>query len=235
MDFITSLQLSAAPLKQTGLTLLCAYLSGQAISSLYAWKRNGQDYSRSLAQSLVLGGLVGAMIMLAIGNSLARGMGIFGALALIRFRTNLRDPLDMIFIFASFAGGIACGAGNIVAGMLGTGVFALVVVTMRQASGRVGDVEADLRIRLAGDVAGAQASVLEVLRTHSTAFALRKRRALAAGKEKGEHRLAFHVILREQAMEPILTDALLLVPGVTDVSIGLDGADAQTGRRFDDD
>jgi hypothetical protein len=56
----------------------------------------------------------------AIGDSLARGLGMLGALAIIRFRTNLREPRNMVFTFASLAAGIACGVYGFVIGIIGT-------------------------------------------------------------------------------------------------------------------
>jgi len=61
-------------------------------------------------------------MIIAIGNNLARGLGILGALALIRFRTPIRDPRDIIFLFASLAIGIAAGAQIFLVAIIG-GVF----------------------------------------------------------------------------------------------------------------
>lgn len=231
---LESILMGAAPLRQVALSMLCAYLMGHGISTLYTWMRRGQDYSRSFAQALVLGGIVGAMIMLAIGNSLARGVGIFGALALIRFRTNLRDPLDMIFIFAAFASGIAAGAGNIAAGLIGTGIFAVVIGVTHTAGSTSGQIEAELRVRLVGDVVAAEQGVLEVLKTHASAFALLKRRSMAPGKEKAEERLAYRVILKDAADEPALMRALAAAAGVNEAALSLDSANPQSGGGDDD-
>jgi uncharacterized membrane protein YhiD involved in acid resistance len=234
MGLLDALHLGSAPLRQVALSMLCAYLMGQGISTLYAWMRKGQDYSRSFAQSLVLGGIVGAMIMLAIGNSLARGVGIFGALALIRFRTNLRDPLDMIFIFAAFASGIAAGAGNVAAGMVGTIIFAVVIVVTRAAGTSRGQLEAELRVRLGADVEATESAVRELLKTHAVGFALLKRRTIAPGKEKAEQRLTYRVLLKDPSDEPSLMRQLAAVPGLQEAAMSLDGANPQNGGGDDD-
>jgi hypothetical protein len=231
---MTSGALGAVPLRQVALAMLCAYLMGQGLSTLYAWMRRGQDYSRSFTQSLVLGGIVGAMIMLAIGNSLARGVGIFGALSLIRFRTNLRDPLDMIFIFAAFAAGIAAGAGNIAAGAVGTAIFAVVIIATHFAGTARGNVEAELRLRLSGDAPELEQAVLDVLRTNAAAFALLKRRVTAPGKEKADQRLTYRVVLAETADEAKLMRALQAVPGVVEAALGLDSANVAVPGGDDD-
>ena len=64
--------------------------------------------------------MVSSMLIMAIGNNLARGMGILGTLAVIRFRTQIRDPRDMVFLFASLAVGIACGANVFTVAIVGS-------------------------------------------------------------------------------------------------------------------
>ena len=188
-NFADALASQSTPLQQVALSILCAYLISHAIGALYAWMRRGQEYSRSFVQALVIGGIVGAMIMLAIGNSLARGVGIVGALALIRFRTNLRDPLDMIFIFAAFAAGIAAGAGNIATGMVGTVIFIMVVGVMQLAGVGSSQIESELRVRVLGNDGAGEAAIRDVLRERTVGFALLKRRVLkplAKGEAKPE-------------------------------------------------
>jgi uncharacterized membrane protein YhiD involved in acid resistance len=77
-------------------------------------------------QSLVLMPSVAAMIMQSIGNSIALGFGIFGALAIIRFRTNIADLKDIAFIFCAMAIGIACGVNSFIVATAGTFLFCLI-------------------------------------------------------------------------------------------------------------
>jgi|GEM_PF-1220103 len=177
-EFFDVIDSGATPLRQVVLSVVSAYLMSHAIAALYAWTRRGQEQSPNFVKALVIGGIVGAMIMLAIGNSLARGVGIVGALALIRFRTNLRDPLDMVFIFAAFAAGIAAGAGNIETGFVGTAIFLVVVLVMHISSGGSSGVEADLRVRIMGDGIDAEAAIRAILREQTNGFAVLKRRSV---------------------------------------------------------
>lgn len=186
-EFFDVIDSGATPLRQVVLSVLSAYLMSQAIAALYAWTRRGQEQSPNFVKALVIGGIVGAMIMLAIGNSLARGVGIVGALALIRFRTNLRDPLDMVFIFAAFAAGIAAGAGNIETGFVGTAIFLVVVFVMHISSGGSSGVEADLRLRIMGDGVDAEAAIRTILRDQTNGFALLKRRSVGSKEKARPH------------------------------------------------
>lgn len=114
-------------------SLLLTYLLGQIIAFTYEKTFQGLSYSRSMIQAMILGSLVVAMAMHAIGDNLARGLGMMGALAIVRFRTSMRDPKDIIFIFACFAVGISCGVGAYAVAIIGTLMFCLAAFSMAKA------------------------------------------------------------------------------------------------------
>lgn len=87
--------------------------------------------STHFMQSLLLLALIAATIMQAIGDSIARGLGILGALAIIRFRTNIQDPRNITFTFASLAAGLACGMYGFVVAVVGTVGFCLSALLLR--------------------------------------------------------------------------------------------------------
>ena len=82
-------------------------------------------------QSLLLMSIVTTTIMQSIGDSLARSFGIFGALAIIRFRMRISSPRDISFVFATMAVGIACGVHSFINGLIGTVFFCFVAVLIR--------------------------------------------------------------------------------------------------------
>jgi len=82
-------------------------------------------------QSLSLISMVAAMVMQAIGDSVGRGLGMLGALAIIRFRTNLNDPRNMTFMFCSLAIGISCGVLGFSIALTGTLVFCLAAFVLK--------------------------------------------------------------------------------------------------------
>ena len=71
-------------------------------------------------QSLAVAGVVSDLVVLAVGDNHARGIGLVGALTVIRFRSTLKDPRDLSFAFASLATGVAAGAHAYAAAVLGT-------------------------------------------------------------------------------------------------------------------
>ncbi len=100
--------------------LLLSFVLSSVYATVYRWSFTGMSYSRSYVHTLVLGGMIVSMLIMAIGNNLARGLGILGTLAIVRFRTPIRDPRDMVFLFASLGTGIACGAATYGVAIIGT-------------------------------------------------------------------------------------------------------------------
>ncbi|MEI7899151.1 MAG: DUF4956 domain-containing protein [bacterium] len=100
--------------------LILSFLLAMVFASVYQYTFRGFTYSRSYIHTMVLGSMVTCMLIMAVGNNLARGMGILGTLAIIRFRTPVRDPRDAMFLFACLGIGIACGARMPLVAALGT-------------------------------------------------------------------------------------------------------------------
>lgn len=97
-------------LSEVLLALCATFLLSSMITTVYRWTHHGLAYSRTFLHAMILGSLTSSIMIMVIGNNLARGLGILGALAIIRFRTPVRDPRDMVFLFCSLATGIGCGA-----------------------------------------------------------------------------------------------------------------------------
>jgi len=100
--------------------MVLSFLLSTLFAAVYQFTFRGFTYSRSYIHTMVLGSMVTCMLIMAVGNNLARGMGILGTLAIIRFRTPVRDPRDAMFLFACLGVGIACGAGMSLVAVIGT-------------------------------------------------------------------------------------------------------------------
>ncbi|OQA29243.1 MAG: hypothetical protein BWY59_00454 [Verrucomicrobia bacterium ADurb.Bin345] len=103
--------------------VLVSFVLSMVIAAVYRWTYQGLSYSRSFVHTQVLASIVTCTLIMAIGNNLARGLGILGTLAIIRFRTPIRDPRDIIFLFACLAVGIASGAAVFSVAIVGTLAF----------------------------------------------------------------------------------------------------------------
>jgi len=113
------------------ITVLCSFLLASLIAMTYLWTTSDVDRSNNLLQSMVLVAIVSAMVMQAIGDSLARGLGMLGALAIIRFRTKLDNPRNMAFVFGALANGIACGVYGFTIAFIGTFSFCLAAIVLK--------------------------------------------------------------------------------------------------------
>jgi uncharacterized membrane protein YhiD involved in acid resistance len=103
-----------------------AFLLASIIAITHRLTFTGEHYPKNFFQSLILGALVTTMVMMAIGDSLARGLGVFGAMAIIRFRTRIEDPRDVLFLFAALSTGLTIGVYGFTISFAGTVIFCLI-------------------------------------------------------------------------------------------------------------
>lgn len=92
------------------LVLLISTLLGLIVYFVYNKTYGGVVYSHTFATSLVLMAVITAAIILTISSNLVLSLGMVGALSIVRFRTALKDPLDIVYIFFSISIGIMVGA-----------------------------------------------------------------------------------------------------------------------------
>lgn len=111
-------------------TIMLAFLLSTVLAVIYQKTFRGLSYSRNYVQAIVLIAIISAVIIQSVGDSLARGIGIMAAMAIIRFRTNLKDPRDTLFLFASLAAGISCGAYAFNVAIIGTVGFSLAAIVL---------------------------------------------------------------------------------------------------------
>jgi hypothetical protein len=201
--------------------ILVSYLISQSIAFVYMWTHQGVSYSRSFVVSLVAAGLVSTILMLAIGNNLARGIGIVGTLALIRFRMQLHDSLDMMYVFAAFAGGVAAGTGNFATGGIGTAVFLIIISTLQVTGfGSRHRHDGVLRVQLPPD-AETETALLQSLKTYCRQFAAITVREVAQGRELER---IYQVTLRDPGKESLLVKEVAGLKGAHGVSIAMQEA-----------
>jgi uncharacterized membrane protein YhiD involved in acid resistance len=194
---------------------LLAFVLGTAIAWVYVKTHRGLSYSRSFVQALVLGALVAAMLMLAVGNNMARGIGILGTLAIIRFRSSLKDPRDMIFVFGALAIGIAMGVRAFMAGILGTALFAAASFLLNwSAFGTRRQFDGLLSFQAVADGA-TDDRVKTAMARHCGAWVLVALREVAQGAG-AEH--SYHVRLSRADGEAALVADLQGIKGVRGVS-----------------
>ncbi len=92
------------------LTLAVAFVIGMFVFFIYKKTFGGVLYSRTFNTSLVLVTMVTSLVLLLINNNLTMSLGTVGALSIVRFRTAVKEPMDIVFMFWAIAEGMALGA-----------------------------------------------------------------------------------------------------------------------------
>lgn len=93
------------------LVLTAAGLLGAYIFFVYRLVTADTFYSRNFNAALVMMCLITAAVIVAVRSNVVVSLGMVGALSIVRFRTAVKEPLDLIFMFWSISAGIICGAG----------------------------------------------------------------------------------------------------------------------------
>lgn len=114
-------------------SLVWAFALSSLIAITHKVTFSGHQYPKNFFQGLALGSIVAAMVMMAIGDSLARGLGAFGALAMIRFRTRIQDVRNILFIFASLSVGLAIGVFGYTIAFVGTVLFCTMALVLHMS------------------------------------------------------------------------------------------------------
>lgn len=198
------------------LRLLVAWLAGQAIGWFYSWSHGVLSYSQNFVQSQVLLSMVVCVIMAVVGDSLARAFGLGAALAIVRFRTPIKDARDTVFLFLSVAVGMASGAGMLGIAMTGTAVMGVASLFLHwTAFGTRSAEDGVLRLQFLGDDSGRDA-VAGLLRRHCVSYQLA---AARMGGQGGPEELVYDVNLRHPNAADALVRELIGTSGVSGVSL----------------
>lgn len=110
------------------ISLIVALLLGAVIYMVYSKFYVGVIFSRSFAVTLVGMTLLTCMVTLAISTNIVISLGMVGALSIVRFRTAIKEPLDIAFLFWSIAVGIVLAAGMIPLAVFGSVVIGIVLL-----------------------------------------------------------------------------------------------------------
>ncbi len=123
-------ELSSISHTTAALYLLMAAAFGFYIFLIYRVVTRKSFYNKSFNLSLWVLTVIIAAIIIAISSNIVLSLGMVGALSIVRYRTAIKDPMDLVFLFWSIAEGIICGAGMpilaaMLAVVLSVGIFIL--------------------------------------------------------------------------------------------------------------
>ncbi len=131
--FQDSLDVLLSSLGPTVANMAVALACGLLISLIYRWAYKGPSYSITFVNSMPPLAMITAVVIMVIGNNLARAFGLVGALSIIRFRTAIKDVQDIVFIFFALAVGMAAGVGLHLTAIAGTIFVGVVILILAKA------------------------------------------------------------------------------------------------------
>lgn len=112
----------------TVIGLAVALVIGLFIFVVYKKTLTGVMYSSSFALTLVGLSLVTTLVIMAVTSNVVLSLGMVGALSIVRFRTAIKEPVEIVFLFWSLAVGIVIGAGMIPLAVIGSVIIGLILL-----------------------------------------------------------------------------------------------------------
>ncbi len=159
------------------ITLLVAAVIGTYIFVIYRLVCRKAFYSKSFAISLPVIAMITASIIVTIQSNAVISLGMVGALSIVRFRTAVKDPMDLAFLFWSISIGIICGAS-----LHELAIEASILITVVMlALHFVPNAKPSLLLLVNATDRGIQGELESVLKATTTSYKIKSRNASASG------------------------------------------------------
>ena len=202
-------------------TLILTFILSSVIAWTYEKTFLGLSYSRNFVQAIVLSAVVAATVMQAIGDNVGRGLGMMGALSVVRFRTSFKDPRDIMFVFASLGAGIGCGVYAWGAAVGGTIAFSAVAFLLsRTGLGTKHFFDGMLRFALPNEPK-VRGQIEDIMKSNLKTFILITMREVDGGSRLD---VAYQVRLRATKPAAEILNELSKLEGISDVQFMMQDA-----------
>jgi uncharacterized membrane protein YhiD involved in acid resistance len=119
---------TAVSIPDMAISLALAFCLGMFIYLVYKKTYSGVMFSRTFGGSLVAMTMITDMVILAVTSNVVLSLGMVGALSIVRFRTAIKEPMDIAFLFWAIAGGIVLAAGMIPLAIVGSVIIGLIMI-----------------------------------------------------------------------------------------------------------
>ena len=182
-------RMAAVPVLDMVVALVLALCLGLFILLVYKRTYSGVMYSASFGASLVALSLVTTLVILAVSSNVLLSLGMVGALSIVRFRTPVKEPMDIVFLFWCIATGIVLAAGMLVLAVFGCAFIGVVLMLF---SARVSRERPYILVVRCADE-GAERAVEEKIASAVKARSLKSKTVSKAGVE-----LNYEVRLRDE-------------------------------------
>ena len=189
-------------------SLFISFAIGLFIFFVFTKTFKGVMYSSSFGISLIAMNMITTLIILTVSSNLMVGLGMVGALSIVRFRTVVKEPLDLVYLFWSITTGIITGAGLISMAVIGTLVIGLVLYVFVNRKTE----EQPYVVVINCDTDQAEGQALSLLQSHTRKNVMKAKSVSREGVE-----LTVEVRLQESSSQFI--NALLEIDGVTNATL----------------
>lgn len=148
-------RVNAVSLIDMAIALILAFCIGLFIFFIYKKSYTGLMYSPGFGITLIALTMISTLVILAVTSNIVLSLGMVGALSIVRFRTAIKEPMDIAFLFWSIAVGIVLAAGLIFLALIGSLFIGAILVLFSSKSTfirpyilvvRVIDQEAEIRV-----------------------------------------------------------------------------------------
>ena len=171
-----------------GIALVLAFLLGLFIFMIYKKTFSGVMYSSSFGVTLIALTMITTLVILAVTSNVVLSLGMVGALSIVRFRTAIKEPLDIAFLFWSIAVGIVLAAGMIPLAVIGSVVIGLMLLVFANRKSHVNPYI--IVIRCADHAS--ETTAMEFLKNQTQRCVVKSKTA-----QKGEVELNLEIRLKE--------------------------------------
>ena len=178
---------TAVSLPDMALALVLSFCLGLFIYLVYKKTYSGVMFSRTFGGSLVAMTMITTMVILAVTSNVVLSLGMVGALSIVRFRTAIKEPMDIAFLFWAIAGGIVLAAGMIPLAIVGSLIIGVIMMVFCNRK----SVEKPFIAVITCEDAAAEKRAAEFLNGHVKKAVVKSKSA-----QKGSIELSYEVSLK---------------------------------------
>ena len=119
---------TAVSITDMALALVLSFCLGLFIFFVYKKTYAGVMFSQAFGGTLIAMTMITTMVILAVTSNVVLSLGMVGALSIVRFRTAIKEPMDIAFLFWAIAGGIVLAAGMIPLAIVGSIIIGVIMI-----------------------------------------------------------------------------------------------------------
>jgi len=199
------------------LNLILSFILGVVISLIYKRTHKGVSYSQSFMITIIFISVIVCMVIMIIGNNLARAFALVGALSIIRFRTVVKDTKDTAYIFWSLAAGMASGTGSYFLATAGTSVLTVIAFILHYTNfGSIIKSEFILQFRLLSNDQTLSKEYIQVISKYTKSNTLLSSESSEDGKSI---KVSYDLIMKEEQHQTELLKKLSDLKGLSEIVI----------------